>query len=85
MHGWVELLWHRKRERDFTKENVEENYGKVREVKKIDGIDVSTITIMTTKKGKRTLHKTILIQSDVKMNQDLKEELFTIRTIEKGI
>ena len=26
MSGWVELLWHRKRERDFTKENVEENY-----------------------------------------------------------
>ena len=34
MYGWVELLWHKKRERDFTKENVEENYGKVREVKK---------------------------------------------------
>jgi len=33
--GWVELLWHRKRERDFTKEKVEEDYGKVREVKKI--------------------------------------------------
>ena len=27
-------MWHRKREKDFTKENVEENYGKVREVKK---------------------------------------------------
>jgi len=23
MNGWVELLWHKKRERDFTKEKVE--------------------------------------------------------------
>ena len=60
-------------------------YMDVRKVEKIDGIDVATITTMTTKKGKRTLHKTILIQSDVKMNQDLKEDLFTVRTIEKGI
>ena len=60
-------------------------YMDVRKVEKIDGIDVATITTMTTKKGKRTLHKTILIQSDVKMNQDLKEELFTVRTLEKGI
>jgi len=60
-------------------------YMDVRKVEKIDGIDVATITTMTTKKGKRTLHKTILIQSDIKMNQDLKEDLFTVRTIEKGI
>lgn len=60
-------------------------YMDVKKVEKIDGIDVATITTMTTKKGKRTLHKTILIQSDVKMNQDLKEDLFSIRTIEKGI
>jgi hypothetical protein len=41
---------------------------------------------MTTKKGKTTLHKTILIQSDVKMYQDsVKESMFTTRTIEKGI
>ena len=60
-------------------------YMDVRKVEKIDGIDVSTITTMTTKKGKRTIHKTILIQSDVKMNQNLKEDMFTIRMIEKGI
>jgi hypothetical protein len=60
-------------------------YMDVKKVENIDGIDVATITTMTTKKGKRTIHKTILIQSDVKMNQDLKEDLFTIRTIEKGL
>ena len=60
-------------------------YMDVKKVENIDGIDVATITTMTTKKGKRTLHKTILIQSDVKMNQNLKEDLFKIRTIEKGL
>ena len=35
MPGWIELLWYRKREKDFTKENLEENYGKIRDVKKI--------------------------------------------------
>ena len=60
-------------------------YMDVKKVEKIDGIDVATITTMTTKKGKRTLHKTVLIQSDIKMNQDLKEEMFSTRTIEKGL
>jgi len=60
-------------------------YMDVREVKNIDGIDVATITTMTTKKAKRTIHKTILIQSDVKMNQDLKEDMFSLRTIQKGL
>ncbi len=34
MSGWVELLWDGKRESEFTKESVNRNYGKVREVKK---------------------------------------------------
>ena len=60
-------------------------YMDVKKIEKVDGIDVATITTMTTKQGKRTLHKTVLIQSDVKMNQDLKEDMFTTRTIEKGL
>ncbi len=34
MTGWVELIWDGKRERAFTKESVDENYGKVKDVKK---------------------------------------------------
>ncbi|MRJ06976.1 MAG: hypothetical protein C6I01_05595 [Epsilonproteobacteria bacterium] len=34
-YGWVELLWDGKRERPFTKESVDENYGAVREVKRV--------------------------------------------------
>jgi hypothetical protein len=60
-------------------------YMDIKKVKKIDGIDVATITTMTLKKDKRTIHKTILIQDNIKMNQDLKEDFFTIRTLEKGI
>jgi hypothetical protein len=60
-------------------------YMDVKKIEKIDGIDVATQTVMTTKSGKKTIHKTILIQTNVKMNQDLKEDMFTIRTIEKGI
>ena len=60
-------------------------YMDVKEIKKIDGIDVATKAIMTTKQAKRTLHKTILIQTDVKMNQNLKENFFTTRTLEKGL
>jgi len=60
-------------------------YMDVKKVKKIDGIDVNMITTMTTKKGKRTLHKTILINTDVKMNQDLKESIFVTKTLQKGI
>jgi hypothetical protein len=60
-------------------------YMDVKKIETIDGIDTAIITVATTKKGKRTIHKTILINSDIKMNQDLKESLFTVRTIEKGL
>ncbi|MEA3288640.1 MAG: outer membrane lipoprotein-sorting protein [Campylobacterota bacterium] len=60
-------------------------YMDVKKVVKVEGIDVAAITTMITKQKKRTLHKTILIQSNIKMNQDLKEDMFTTRTIEKGL
>jgi len=40
---------------------------------------------MVTKKGKKTLHKTIFKFSDIKYNQDLEESLFTTRTLERGL
>jgi hypothetical protein len=39
---------------------------------------------MTTKKGKKTLHKTILRMSDVKFNQDLDFDGFSVRGLESG-
>ena len=40
---------------------------------------------MTTKKGKQTLHKTVLLNSNVRFNQELEEDFFTVRQLEKGL
>lgn len=60
-------------------------YMMVTGLEKIDGIWTATKIQMVTKKGKKTLHKTIFEFSDIKYNQDLKESFFTTRTIEKGL
>jgi len=55
MTGWVELLWHGKRANGFTRESVDENYGPVREVRRLPlpfqriellGINKETLTPM---------------------------------------
>ena len=40
---------------------------------------------MTTKKGKATLHRTVIKMSDVKFDQELDENMFTVRRLEKGL
>jgi len=61
-------------------------YFDARKIEKIDGIWVSTELHVTTKSGKKTLHKTILKQNNIRFNQDVvNEELFTIRRLEKGL
>ena len=41
---------------------------------------------VTTKSGKKTLHKTIMKQKNIHFNQDeVNENLFTIRRLEKGL
>ena len=60
-------------------------YFEVKKLELIDGIWVATEMTMTTKKSKKTLHKTVLRSHNVKFNQDLVEDLFTIRRLEKGL
>jgi hypothetical protein len=60
-------------------------YFDVKKLEQIDGIWVSTEMHMTTKKGKATLHKTVIKAHDVRFNQDLDEDLFTLRKLEKGL
>ena len=60
-------------------------YMMVKGLKKIDGIWTATEMQMVTKKGKKTLHKTIFKFSDIKYNQGLEESLFTTRTLERGL
>ena len=60
-------------------------YLDVKKLEKIDGIWVSTEMHVTTKTGKKTLHKTVLKQNNIRFNQDeVNEDLFTIRRLEKG-
>lgn len=60
-------------------------YFDVKNLELIDGIWVATEIRVTTKKGGRTLHKTILRFHNVKFNQNLSENLFTVRRLEKGL
>lgn len=66
----------------------EGNYLKYMEavdVKQIDGIWMAGEIHMTKKRGKKTVHKTILKFHNIKFNQNLDDDLFTIRTLEKGL
>jgi len=60
-------------------------YLDVKKLVKIDRIWVSTELHVTTKTGKKTLHKTILKQKNIRFNQDeVNANLFTVRRLEKG-
>jgi outer membrane lipoprotein-sorting protein len=51
----------------------------------IDGVWQPLEMQMTSKEGDKTLHATILRFYDVKFNQDMQEDLFTIRRLESGL
>lgn len=51
----------------------------------IDGIWVATKRTMTTKKDKQTLHKTELNFYNIKFNQPIEQDIFSLRRLEKGL
>jgi outer membrane lipoprotein-sorting protein len=59
-------------------------YLDVKTLEQIDGIWVPTEMHMTTKKGTATLHRTVITARNVKFNQDLDPDDFTVRRLEKG-
>ena len=64
------------------------DYRKFLEVKQldlIDGIWVATTTHVARKKGNETVHRTELSLEDVKFNQNLSLEMFSVRRLEKGL
>jgi hypothetical protein len=69
----------------WVKKGKREKYFDVKQLELIDGIWTPTEMHMTTKKGKATLHKTIIKASDVRFNQDLGPDQFTVRRLEKGL
>ncbi len=60
-------------------------YFDVKELKQISGIWVPLEIHMSTKRGKKTLHKTVFKYHGVKFNQDLPENFFSISRLEKEI
>lgn len=60
-------------------------YMKVLGLEKIDNVWTATRIQMVTKKGRKTLHKTLLEFTDIKYNQDLDELFFSTRTLERGL
>ena len=63
-------------------------YKKYMDVKKLELIDkiwVATEMHITKKKGKITAHKTILKLENVKFNQGLEFDMFSVRRMEKGL
>lgn len=73
------------RAKHWVKDGDREKYLNVKKLEQIDGIWVSTELQVTTKKGKNTLHKTVLKFSNVKYNQKFSEDIFTVRNLEKGL
>ena len=60
-------------------------YLDVTRMHKQSGIWVIDEMSMTTKKGKATLHKTILKFSKTKLNKPINNNQFTTRRLEKGL
>jgi hypothetical protein len=60
-------------------------YQDVPGLEKIEGIWTVTRMTMTTKKAKTTLHQTELSFRNTRYNQDLPEEMFSVRRLEKGL
>jgi hypothetical protein len=60
-------------------------YVDMRKLEPIDGIWVATDTLVTKKRGTDTVHRTVLTLENVRFNQDLEPDLFTIRRMEKGL
>jgi hypothetical protein len=73
------------RSKNWVKKGKREKYLDVKKLEMIDGIWISTEMHMTTKKGKATLHKTVIKADNIRFNQDLAESQFTIRQLEKGL
>jgi len=67
------------------KETGKKKYLDVKKLELIDGIWIASEIEMKTTINKHTLHKTLLKLTDIKFNQDLDDDFFRVRRIEKGL
>jgi hypothetical protein len=59
-------------------------YFEVEKLEQIDGIWVPTEMHMSTRKGKETLHKTVLYARNTRFGEKRPDDFFTVRQLEKG-
>jgi hypothetical protein len=72
------------RSKAWLKKGRRNKYMEVKELEQIDGIWVPTLVTMITKKGDQILHRTMLRTSDVKFDQPLDFDSFSVRGLESG-
>ncbi len=60
-------------------------YLDVKKLEQIDGIWVPTEMSMTTKQGKTFVHSTTLRQHNLRFNQKLDADMFSVRRLERGL
>ncbi len=65
--------------------NGKKKYMDIRKLHKQGGIWLPDEITMTTKKGKSTVHKTLLKFSNIKLNKAIPNSMFTTRRLEKGL
>ncbi|HIM93562.1 MAG TPA: outer membrane lipoprotein-sorting protein [Campylobacterales bacterium] len=65
--------------------NGKKKYLDIKQLHQENGIWLIDEMTMTTKKGNRTLHKTILTFSNITLNGVIKDNVFTTRRLEKGL
>ncbi len=65
--------------------NGKKKYLDLTKIHEEDGIWLVDEMTMTTKKGKQTLHKTILSFDNIKLNSKIDDGVFTTRRLEKGL
>ncbi len=86
-----QILWVRQdnhvtiRAKSWVKKGARNKYFDVKKLELIDGIWTPTELHMTTKKGSKTLHKTILVNQNVKYGQEMDDDAFTVRKLEQGL
>jgi len=65
--------------------NGKKKYLDMQKIHKQGGVWLPDVMTMTTKKGKSTVHKTVLKFSHIKLNKAINNSMFTTRRLEKGL
>lgn len=65
--------------------NGKKKYMDMKRLHQQSGVWIADELTMTTKKGKRMLHKTVLKFNNIKLNKPINNTMFTTRRLEKGL